>query len=178
MGFLAPKVAVTQIFLGVALSSFRQCSILIHHQACHTGSIGSRNTEGLNLSPLSKEKCYIGNCSIFSFVAYPTFSKHFVLWKNPWNIQWDSAGWPDTLHIDYRCNFYLFFIEGRYFWWGLFPKAKNVACVQKFYRVFTPQFPIKISPGFKFMVKNNSSLRSILLLQRGLHSCRNASIWD
>jgi hypothetical protein len=49
----------------------------------------------------------------------------------------------------------------------MFPKAKNVACVQKFDRFFTPQFPIKISTGFKLVVRNNSSLRGICIALAG-----------
>jgi len=45
----------------------------------------------------------------------------------------------------------------------MFPKAKNVACVQKFDRFLTPQFPIKILTGFKLVVKNKSSLRGICI---------------
>jgi len=45
----------------------------------------------------------------------------------------------------------------------IFRKAKNFACVQKFDRFFTPQFPIKFSTGFKLVVKNNSSFRNICI---------------
>ena len=42
-------------------------------------------------------------------------------------------------------------------------KSKNVACVQKFNRFFTTEFLLKISTGFKLVVKNNSSLRGICI---------------
>jgi hypothetical protein len=45
----------------------------------------------------------------------------------------------------------------------MLPKAKYVACVQKFDTFYTPQFPIKLSTRFKLVVKNNGSLRGIYI---------------
>ena len=59
----------------------------------------------------------------------------------------------DYTHIAYRCNFYIFFTKDEYFWCGMFPKAKNVACVQKFDTFFAPQFPINIQLGVNWWWK-------------------------
>jgi hypothetical protein len=45
----------------------------------------------------------------------------------------------------------------------MFPKAKYVACVQKFDTFFTPQFLIKISTRFKLVVNSNGGLRDIYI---------------